>query len=533
MVTLVGLGVRGGLHPSSGRSFRAPHGRTYPGAVAGLDLLEPAAQSVTEEMLRDADLAFAWLDSRSEHDPLLHRDVLLARLVGTPVTLGIAEEYTGNWQILGQICDSYVRADTPEESILKMRRKAIHQTYLNSDPTPPEKVFWEKALKETSLDGLVPEYELRFPSEHGRAMVRRFDFALPAKRLLIEIDGTGHFDATADSNDRLKTELAEKHGYSIVRFRSVPLMRDLEARVAELVERVERTPDRMEADHELTPRVLPTATLDGWPFGTPRSAGRPCTDPEAVTLGFWPGTVLADLTEQRSVLASVADRYRLDFDSLQRWLDESRLGDTFEVPVKSGAATGRRLFIANSLCFQPNLACAVAADSTIPRHDETSSFVIDVDVSESWEQQCPPELWSGLRRILPVTNEQLNALFRAPEGSMTEPVRTTYGPDRWVSLRAAGRFDRDAMQEVARWWREPLNEPVRKLRLAVEPGRGSLRKALGVDLRERFPHIRRVEAWYKGEDAEPVVWSTERPLVHVTFHFDDWTDKELARLLSL
>jgi very-short-patch-repair endonuclease len=88
-----------------------------------------------------------------------------------------------------------------------LRPRTIVARRLRRDSTDVEKRFW-RALREAGF----PE---RFRRQHPIGN-RIADFACPAQKLVIELDG-GQHDSNSDADDARSTELAH-NGYRVIRF---------------------------------------------------------------------------------------------------------------------------------------------------------------------------------------------------------------------------------------------------------------------------------------------------------------------------
>lgn len=78
---------------------------------------------------------------------------------------------------------------------------------LRKDPTDAEKIFWQK-VRDRQIDGY--KFKRQFPV--GPFIV---DFACPAQRLVVEIDGGQHDE---NAKDTARTHKLEQAGYTILRF---------------------------------------------------------------------------------------------------------------------------------------------------------------------------------------------------------------------------------------------------------------------------------------------------------------------------
>jgi very-short-patch-repair endonuclease len=93
---------------------------------------------------------------------------------------------------------------------------------LPASASPIEIRFWETCcqLRLPALAGLAPEH---------RVAGYRIDFALPDRKIGIELDGFASHSSTADiAKDRRRQRLLEGHGWYIIRFGGSEIHRDAE-----------------------------------------------------------------------------------------------------------------------------------------------------------------------------------------------------------------------------------------------------------------------------------------------------------------
>lgn len=88
---------------------------------------------------------------------------------------------------------------------------------LRKDMTPWERKLWYCALN---------KYPVRFYRQKpiGNYIV---DFYCPKANLVIELDGSGHYDPVAEQQDRDRTAELEKLGIKVIRFCNLDIERNL------------------------------------------------------------------------------------------------------------------------------------------------------------------------------------------------------------------------------------------------------------------------------------------------------------------
>jgi very-short-patch-repair endonuclease len=104
-----------------------------------------------------------------------------------------------------------------------LRQRTLVARRLRRDATEAEKAMW-RALRELPTGH-------RFRRQHpiGRCVV---DFAYPARKLAIELDGGQH--ALQEHSDATRTSELMRHGYRVIRFWNGDVMQNL-AGVIEII----------------------------------------------------------------------------------------------------------------------------------------------------------------------------------------------------------------------------------------------------------------------------------------------------------
>ena len=92
--------------------------------------------------------------------------------------------------------------------------------------TDAERRLWSR-LRAHRLDG----YKFRRQYPIGQYIA---DFACRAEHLVIEVDGGGHGEDRAESDDARRTEYLEKCGYRVLRFWNLDVLTDTDRVVGEI-----------------------------------------------------------------------------------------------------------------------------------------------------------------------------------------------------------------------------------------------------------------------------------------------------------
>ncbi|MGH7126464.1 MAG: endonuclease domain-containing protein [Stellaceae bacterium] len=107
---------------------------------------------------------------------------------------------------------------------MPLREQTIHARRLRREATQVELRLWN-ALRENKLP-----WKFRRQHPIGRRIA---DFARPARKLVVELDGSQHADSR---RDELRTLELARHGYRVIRFWNTDVMDNLEG-VVEAIRR--------------------------------------------------------------------------------------------------------------------------------------------------------------------------------------------------------------------------------------------------------------------------------------------------------
>jgi len=102
---------------------------------------------------------------------------------------------------------------------------------LRHDATGPERVLW-RGLRER-----IVGWKFRRQHPIGRRIA---DFACPARKLVIELDGGQHVDRTPEDDQR--TAEIEGHGYRVIRFWNNDVLENLEGVLETIRNTLEEAP---------------------------------------------------------------------------------------------------------------------------------------------------------------------------------------------------------------------------------------------------------------------------------------------------
>lgn len=165
--------------------------------------------------LDDAEIVFAWMEERDATNAGGAAEVGYAAGKGKPVVFATHGKAKDDLWYIGLIAHmshgSTVLCPSPLEAFADMCRKEENRLLLES---PIEVQFWDAATASftvpTVLAGMVPQHHVG---------AYRLDFALPDKRLAIEVDGfTFHSSRDAFNRDRRRQADLEMLGWRVLRF---------------------------------------------------------------------------------------------------------------------------------------------------------------------------------------------------------------------------------------------------------------------------------------------------------------------------
>ncbi len=111
-----------------------------------------------------------------------------------------------------------------------MQKKVEFAKYLRKNMTPWERKLWYMFLK---------NYPVRFQRQKciGSFVV---DFYCYKAKLVVELDGGGHYDPDSHEKDDFRTEIIEKYGIKVIRFCNRDIDEDFYAVCTVIDEEVKR-----------------------------------------------------------------------------------------------------------------------------------------------------------------------------------------------------------------------------------------------------------------------------------------------------
>ena len=124
-----------------------------------------------------------------------------------------------------------------------VRAKTRRARRLRRDTTEAERILW-RALRAMSLP-----VKVRRQHPIGRHIA---DFAVPARKLVIEIDGGQH--ATALARDTARSRMLAARGWRVIRFWNSDVMSNLAGVLQTIAEELERTPTSPRPSPPLAPQ---------------------------------------------------------------------------------------------------------------------------------------------------------------------------------------------------------------------------------------------------------------------------------------
>ena len=114
---------------------------------------------------------------------------------------------------------------------MRARPRTLTARRLRRDGTDVERILW-RALREK-----IPAWKFRRQHPIGRRIA---DFACPARKLVIELDGSQHAD-TGLADARRSAELAER-GYRVIRFWNNDVLDNLDGVLETVLRALEQSP---------------------------------------------------------------------------------------------------------------------------------------------------------------------------------------------------------------------------------------------------------------------------------------------------
>ena len=114
---------------------------------------------------------------------------------------------------------------------MSLKAKTVRARRLRKDATDAERTLW-KALRELNLP-------LRIRRQHPIGIYIA-DFAIPAAKLVIEIDGGQHADAV--ESDANRTSALKDRGYRVIRFWNNEVLTNLDGVLTTILREIDNPP---------------------------------------------------------------------------------------------------------------------------------------------------------------------------------------------------------------------------------------------------------------------------------------------------
>jgi len=141
---------------------------------------------------------------------------------------------------------------------------------LRKDSTEPEQILWHY-LRDRRFDGL--KFRRQVPIKKYIA-----DFICYEKKLIIELDGSGHLEDKTMKYDKKREEFLTNEGFKVLRFYNTDVFNDIDAVLEEIYRKVSDTPH---------PSPLPQGARELTKISPPESEKEPITLLPAVGEGGW------------------------------------------------------------------------------------------------------------------------------------------------------------------------------------------------------------------------------------------------------
>ena len=113
-----------------------------------------------------------------------------------------------------------------ENNIHNRKYLEVWRKKLRNNSTSAEAVLW-KSLQGKKLKGR------KFRRQHS-IFNYIVDFYCPSEKLIIELDGAGHFDIAQQAYDFERTLKLESEGFKVIRFENKIVFEDIELLLAEI-----------------------------------------------------------------------------------------------------------------------------------------------------------------------------------------------------------------------------------------------------------------------------------------------------------
>lgn len=164
--------------------------------------------------INEADIVFAWLNDATAYGTLVELGYAKGR--GKRIVIAAPKPLDDLW-FATSCADFVLTIDTPRKAL-----ELIAENMFPNLDSPIEDAFWKARfeLAPQELHGLKPQH----PVFDGKY---RIDFALPAKKIGIELDGYAwHSDRKTFTKDRARQRELEADGWRLIRFSGSEITND-------------------------------------------------------------------------------------------------------------------------------------------------------------------------------------------------------------------------------------------------------------------------------------------------------------------
>ncbi len=201
------------------------HGQCAPGCTDYNETFQDRDHITKQclEAIDKSDVVFAWIDTADCFGTIFELGYALAK--HKKIVLAMPQDNDDMWFMQHAIGQYHVyHANTPRDAL---------DMFLDTLPAPRESPIEEKFYDTATRLGLQlsPQFEIRSGGHAFRA-----DFAIPSKRIAIEIDGHEyHKTKEQRTNDAQRERAMQREGWKVIRFTGSEVFKNCEKCVREVV----------------------------------------------------------------------------------------------------------------------------------------------------------------------------------------------------------------------------------------------------------------------------------------------------------